>query len=105
MRRLRDAFRRPLEAHEPADERVVPGVRGVRIGLREYLVETMFGLRKWRLRDFHPDLPKPRRADRNEEGGNRFDPSREVVQPLADDIASGKALDLHDSMIAAVSGR
>jgi hypothetical protein len=76
-------------------------VGGVRIALREKLVESVLGFRDGPFRDRQSDATQSWGADRNEKRGNRLDAAREVIQSLADEIGPGKTAEVHRLMIAA----
>ena len=89
---LARAFRSALEPHEAADERVVAGVGGVGVLPGKALVEPVLGRRDRRGYP-EPQAPKSRRADRDEQGLDRFDASLEVLDPLADELRPRKPRD------------
>ncbi len=48
-----------------------------------------------------PEAQQPRRADRDEEGGNGFEPSSQVVDTYGDQVAAGQVGRFHRPMIPA----
>ena len=77
----------PLEADEPAHERVVAAVRRVRILRCKECVQTVLRGRGSR-RHVEAQGPEPWRSDGDNQGWNRFDALRQVAQPLFDDLLS-----------------
>jgi hypothetical protein len=81
----------PLEADEPADERVVPGVSGVAVPLAQEEIEPMLGVWERRL-DAEAEMPESRCADRNEQRLDRLDAGGQVLQALLDELATRQSL-------------
>ena len=82
-----EALRRPLEADEPAEERVVAAVGVVAVLAAQELVEPdLRGGERLGHVDSHG--PKPPRRDRDEEGFDGLPPFAEVRHAGVDEILS-----------------
>src|SRR3954468_11458917 len=93
------AFRRPFEAHQPSDQRVVTRVGGIGVLLRKLCVKSI--LRKVRrvvAWNVETEAAKARRADENEQRLDRLRARGKIAQALFDQIGAGKCVvDVHHS--------
>ena len=92
---------RALEADEAANQRVVAPMCGALVvGLEQLVQAVLRGIDRVGARgDIDPGAPKACGADGDQEGLWGLTAINQVPQPLRDEVAAGKVLELHASMI------
>src|SRR5215210_4723157 len=83
---------RPLEAHEPPHEGVVPRMRCVTVPGGEKGIEALLGHRN-RPANREPETAQARSPDRNDQGLDGLDLPLEVANPGRDELVAGKPQD------------
>src|ERR687897_149586 len=78
-----------LEAHEPADQRVVPRMRGIAVLLTEHRVQAVFRPGE-RLGNRYADASEPGCTDRDKKGLDRLDAGVEVTKSLQNQVFAWK---------------
>jgi hypothetical protein len=78
-----------LETHEPADQRVVPRMRGIAVFLAEHRVKALFRPEE-RLGNRDADAPEPGCTDRDKKRLDRLDAGVEVTKSLQNQVFAWK---------------